>query len=958
MNQRTLLNKIEEYLATFQLQVKISSKNNLYDINVHSETVMIPILNILFGTNLSNENDKVKNADSIDLLDTNKRIAFQITASYKLEKIKTTLTKLMASSYRSKFDKLYVYVLTEKQKSYSQPPLTKIVGKKMNFEARTDIIDATNLFGLVKGINNINVLKEVHELLRKQFSELYLSETFTKNDYLKFREKYKKSCITNFYRLNFFGLSVSKKPREVDLYELFVLPRFNGSNHHIFTEQTSNNKYLLRDLDIKNIRISAHDVGHIMPIPSVSKINLYKNIIFKHKMPNTFSESIDFANIFSLNKHLVILGNPGAGKSSIVKYSICKILENDTPVFLDKTVYETLPIRIELHKYNQVKKEKKVGFLEYMTIMLAEENQTNIMLDDLHHIFLHFPTIVFFDGLDEIFDVTERLLVRNDIENIIGKYQQLRAVVTSRFESYTEVKLSTKLFENIDVRNFDDNQVKDYVGKWYKLEEENEKVRKDEIQNCLKQLEHVDPELKFNPLLLSLILILYRNELEIPTSKLEIYESCTNTILDHRDTKEKKLSFGLKITNPIAVFSALAYWQFDIDLKQSTLNFAEVSKFVKMHLLKKGEFSDDHVAQQAAGQFIEFAKVRSLYFENKFTHKTFLEYFTSYYLYSNIFSKPHNYPQLEEIFNKNIGLSSWAVVLELLICKIDSTQSDFEIIDSIIEKQVANNSKMAISFFLNVVKYIKNVSPNCIGNLIREGILFCIDPKRNHTKKDMKYVEIVFSNLVSLIKLPRFQEQFSLVFKEIIEAQKAHLEDLVIFANEFFIASASDILLNILKDKKAAVNSPYIFLLLNYPKLKDDTSFLQLISEIIADGNDNEFFGKVFKSPFGQKIFFGSEQFSYLTSFILTREPSKLLNSYQLLREKGVSYNAIKVSVGEKSAIFNYDSSFIHIDEKNPYHKEFIKIRNILEETYFPSTNTKKTNEKFYDRFFQKYPRK
>src|SRR5690606_840818 len=155
-----------------------------------SETVMIPILNILFGTNLSNENDKVKNADSIDLLDTNKRIAFQITASYKLEKIKTTLTKLMASSYRSKFDKLYVYVLTEKQKSYSQPPLTKIVGKKMKFEARTDIIDDTNLFGLSKGINNINVLKEVHEPLRKQFAELYLSEPFTKNDCLKFREKY------------------------------------------------------------------------------------------------------------------------------------------------------------------------------------------------------------------------------------------------------------------------------------------------------------------------------------------------------------------------------------------------------------------------------------------------------------------------------------------------------------------------------------------------------------------------------------------------------------------------------------------------------------------------------------------------------------------------------------------------------------------------------------------------
>lgn len=960
MNQETLLDKIQEYLATFVLQVKISTKNNLYDINVHSETVMIPILNILFKANLSNENQETKNADSIDLLDTEQRIAFQITASYKLDKIKTTLIKLMTSNYKGKFDKLYVYVLTERQKSYSQPPLTKIVGKRMNFDAKTNILDATELFGRIKGITDIDVLKEIYELLRKQFSELYLSQTYTRTDYVKFREKYKLSCINSFYRLNFFGLSVSKKPREVGLYELFVLPKFSGSFYHSFKEPTFH-QFNFNDLEIGDNFFS----DNIMKLNEVLSSSLSKNITIDTGWinsrqiikPSSFNEPIDFARLFSINKHLVILGNPGAGKSSIVKYAICKILENDTSVFLDKSIYETLPIRVELHKYNQVKKDRQVGFLEFIAIMLSEENQTRIKLDDLQHIFLHFSTLVFFDGLDEIFDVNERLQVRNDIENFIGEYDNLRAIVTSRFESYTEVKLSTKHFEDVDVMNFDNDQVKDYVEKWYKLEEDNAKVRKEEIQNCLKQLIHVDPELKFNPLLLSLILILYRNELEIPTSKLEIYENCTNTIVDHRDTKEKKLNFNLKITNPVAVFSSLAYWQFDIDVKHATLNFTEVGKFIKAYLIDKGEFSDDHNAQKAAEQFLDFAKIRSVYFENKFTHKTFLEYFTSYYLFSNIFSKPHNYPQLEDIFSKNIGLSSWAVVLELLICKIDSTQSDFEIIDGIVRKQLDENPKIAISFFLNVVKYLKNISPKCIDSLISKGILFCIDPKVKKGKKDIENVDIIFSHLIVLSRLPRFHSQFTLLFNRIFDDRITHPEDLMIFAKEFFIVSQNSILLDVLNDKDIHLSSPYGYILENYSKLRDTESFLQLISEVISSGK-REYFKTVFKSQFGQKIFFGSERFNYLVSFILTQEPSKLLSSYQKLREIGISYEEIKASAAEQSAIFNFDQYFRNIDEKNPYYKEIIKIMDILQETYFPSPNKKKTNKKFYDKFYRKYPKK
>lgn len=340
MNQRDLLNKISDYLSTFQLQVKISTKNSLYDINVHSETVLIPIFNILYCGDFINLNFADKNADTIDLLDRNTGIAFQVTSTSKLEKIKHTLQSYMDSKYRAEIKQLYIYILSEKQRSYSDSPLKKIIGKKIPFSVEKNILDATDLFGQIKVLSDLDQIKAIYHLLRKQFSELYILEDFTGKDFETFKAQYAKSCLTNFKRLNFFGISVSSnRPRETDLYHLFVEPRFlisnSASNRFVNLKQTQEMHYWLG--------------GETMSLKSNNfPIQLYDTKAFSYVGRDI--EMIDnFSGLFTFHKHLVILGNPGAGKSSIVKYAVCKILEQAQSVFLNHEVFKSLPIRIELH---------------------------------------------------------------------------------------------------------------------------------------------------------------------------------------------------------------------------------------------------------------------------------------------------------------------------------------------------------------------------------------------------------------------------------------------------------------------------------------------------------------------------------------------------------------------------------------------------------------------------------
>ena len=135
-------NELREVVSRLITEVDLSTKQGRQDINLISEDAWIPILKEVYQCpNLINLNKKQRNFPGIDLGDEQDRVAFQITASTNLQKVKKTLSQFRDKNYKSSFDELYIFTITTKQSSYSQDAINKEVQNEFSFSAKTNIID-------------------------------------------------------------------------------------------------------------------------------------------------------------------------------------------------------------------------------------------------------------------------------------------------------------------------------------------------------------------------------------------------------------------------------------------------------------------------------------------------------------------------------------------------------------------------------------------------------------------------------------------------------------------------------------------------------------------------------------------------------------------------------------------------------------------------------------------------
>ena len=87
-------NELREVVSRLITEVDLSTKQGRQDINLISEDAWIPILKEVYQCpNLINLNKKQRNFPGIDLGDEQDRVAFQITASTNLQKVKKTLSQ-------------------------------------------------------------------------------------------------------------------------------------------------------------------------------------------------------------------------------------------------------------------------------------------------------------------------------------------------------------------------------------------------------------------------------------------------------------------------------------------------------------------------------------------------------------------------------------------------------------------------------------------------------------------------------------------------------------------------------------------------------------------------------------------------------------------------------------------------------------------------------------------------
>ncbi len=171
MNRKKIVDRIAELFARFKAEVENLNAINLYDINIHAENVIIPVLNKVYGLNLVNANYEEKNANAIDLIDNENRVAFQVTSSGDSEKVKHTLEQFIKYKRNDEYDTLYLYLLKEKQSKYADKTFEKIIDGKFSFNSKNNIIDYSNILQEVNSWPSLPRIEEFQSILELEFSE-------------------------------------------------------------------------------------------------------------------------------------------------------------------------------------------------------------------------------------------------------------------------------------------------------------------------------------------------------------------------------------------------------------------------------------------------------------------------------------------------------------------------------------------------------------------------------------------------------------------------------------------------------------------------------------------------------------------------------------------------------------------------------------------------------------------
>ena len=147
MKHSELLNQFREELARLSHEVETSVAMGHLDINRICEDVFCGVFKELFGfKNLRNLNDEEQqNYPGIDLADDEARVAIQVTSDKSLKKIKDSITTTIQHGLHEDYDRIIIYILTRKQRSYSQRSIAKVCDGNLSFDTSSDIVDFTDL---------------------------------------------------------------------------------------------------------------------------------------------------------------------------------------------------------------------------------------------------------------------------------------------------------------------------------------------------------------------------------------------------------------------------------------------------------------------------------------------------------------------------------------------------------------------------------------------------------------------------------------------------------------------------------------------------------------------------------------------------------------------------------------------------------------------------------------------
>jgi predicted NACHT family NTPase len=317
---------------------------------------------------------------------------------------------------------------------------------------------------------------------------------------------------------------------------------------------------------------------------------------------------------------LMILGKPGAGKTTFLKWLA---LQCNSGNFNQHRI----PLFVTLKEFAET--EGEPNLLAFIAKQLTEYGIENAEFVGAK-ILQAGRAIVLLDGLDEV-KAQDQDRVLNTICQTSEQFDGNQFLITCRIaaKEYTFDK-----FTEVEVADFDDKQIADFVYKWF---HKKDPIKAEEFPNELAAYPGLK-ELATNPLLLTLLCLVFEEGGRFPANRSELYKEGLDVLLKKWDAKRnirrEEVYKQLSLQRKEDLLSQVAYTAFE----RSDYFFKQgfVEEQIRDYICNLPKANTDAEALQldseavlnsiAAQHGLLVERARGIY---SFSHLTFQEYFTA-----------------------------------------------------------------------------------------------------------------------------------------------------------------------------------------------------------------------------------------------------------------------------------------------------------------------------------------
>lgn len=360
----------------------------------------------------------------------------------------------------------------------------------------------------------------------------------------------------------------------------------------------------------------------------------------RHRTPDEVMQLV-----FPEYRLLLVIGDPGSGKTTLMKYYALCCLEQETM----RLFGENIPVRVFYLPLRELGADDWREEIVLPLQLSAWAKKHSLSIDG--NVFDGWlrdkkrKSLVLFDGLDEISDPERRKVVCGWIDRACNSFADAGFVVTSRFTGYRKVDgiELTADHQRVDVMDFTEKQQEEFLDKWFRAafdrelppvgrtwegwREKQQQKASEYTKKIVAYLQKPENrglrEMAAVPMLLQIMAILFRERDFLPENRVDLYRVALDYLLEFRD-KQRDIKPLLPALKARLVLSPVSLWM------QESLYADEVSKEAMHTEMQKvlKTFYQPPTAEEFCMNLVDRAGVLVTYGKNEylFRHKSFREY--------------------------------------------------------------------------------------------------------------------------------------------------------------------------------------------------------------------------------------------------------------------------------------------------------------------------------------------